>query len=386
MSITREQFTWRRIMKSRLYVASALGILAFLAATGLSQEPAPQTLEEVYRHGIVAMKSKDYKQALADFNEVIFREPRHLGAYVGRTNCYAEQKDIKNTISSLRATVKVGPVDKVPFAYNTLAVLLSASLDPELRDGPKAVELATLLCEFSQWKNPTHLETLAMAYAETGDFEGAKKWQTKVVDLRRAGGLIDEAKNAQETLSQYESKKPIRDLSQYQSLLREALKLGREKHYDQAIPKLTEAIRLYPDDCVLFEVRGSYYYVTGKDEFAINDLNEVARRKPPEDAFGSYQDLAALLSTSSDAKLRDGRRAVEITTKLCELTKWEQPNALQSLAIACAEAGDFEAALRWQNKAVELAETNPQKGWSSASAEMLLKLFGEKKPFRYDAR
>ena len=38
----------------------------------------------------------------------------------------------------------------------------------------------------------------------------------------------------------------------------------------------------------------------------------------------------------------------------CELTGWKSPECLNALAAACAESGDYEAAVKWQSRAVEL--------------------------------
>lgn len=55
-------------------------------------------------------------------------------------------------------------------------------------------------------------------------------------------------------------------------------------------------------------------------------------------------------------RYRDSRRAVEVATEACELTEWSQANYLETLADAYAADGDFEAAVRWQTKANELAQ------------------------------
>ena len=78
--------------------------------------------------------------------------------------------------------------------------------------------------------------------------------------------------------------------------------------------------------------------------------------------------------TPSTATAR-GRR---IGHEQCELTEWKDPASIDTLAAAYAEAGDFDAAVKWQTKANALfsdAETRTK-------GEARLKLYQEKKPYR----
>jgi tetratricopeptide (TPR) repeat protein len=90
----------------------------------------------------------------------------------------------------------------------------------------------------------------------------------------------------------------------------------------------------------------------GKQTEALGDY-EVALKANPEDDH-VLNNLAWVLATSPDKDLRQGKRAVELATKACEITEYKAPHILSTLAAAYAELGDFGTAIEWSSKAVEL--------------------------------
>lgn len=97
---------------------------------------------------------------------------------------------------------------------NNLAWVLATTPKDELRDGERAVELGIKACEATKYEAAHILSTLAAGYAESGDFETARKWAAKAVEAE----VADETKENTEQLEQlklelesYKNEKPWRE-------------------------------------------------------------------------------------------------------------------------------------------------------------------------------
>jgi serine/threonine-protein kinase len=71
---------------------------------------------------------------------------------------------------------------------------------------------------------------------------------------------------------------------------------------------------------------------------------------------------------------------VEDATKACEFTEWKNFAYLDTLAAAHAESGDFGEAVKYQQKAIELAPQEVRQG-----LEQHLELYEQNKPLRQPA-
>ncbi len=91
--------------------------------------------------------------------------------------------------------------------------------------------------------------------------------------------------------------------------------------------------------------------------------------------------LAKVYSSHPDNAVRDGQQALDLATRACELTSNSHPDALDALAAAHAENGDFEAAVSEARKAVAAARKRGA-GPVAAAISRRLRLYEAGKPFR----
>lgn len=110
---------------------------------------------------------------------------------------------------------------------------------------------------------------------------------------------------------------------------------------------------------------------------ALADLEELARRHP-EDPY-PHKTRAWVWATCTDAKYRNGKRAVESATRACELSGWKEPASLDALAAAYAESGDFEAAISRQTEALDRVPPNSRR---RPGYKARLALYQQGKPYR----
>jgi tetratricopeptide (TPR) repeat protein len=108
-------------------------------------------------------------------------EPKESLTHYNRGVSAAHKKRFRSAVRELENAIAFDP--QFSWAHNNLAWLLATCEQASLRDGRRAVELATTACELSDWDYWCFLGTLAAAYAEAGQFDKAAEYGTKSVAL-----------------------------------------------------------------------------------------------------------------------------------------------------------------------------------------------------------
>lgn len=86
---------------------------------------------------------------------------------------------------------------------HALARLLAAAPDDSVRNGPLALQLLQKVFQTQKEVSFEHVETLAMAFAETGQFQRAVQMQQAMIEDVSRGGRMDLAQMLQENLDRY---------------------------------------------------------------------------------------------------------------------------------------------------------------------------------------
>ena len=138
---------------------------------------------------------------------------------------------------------------------------------------------------------------------------------------------------------------------------------------NQAVTQIQRAAQLAPQAPDTHMHLGRLYAAQGRAKEANAEYKEAIRLNAnyPE-ALNNY---AWLLATHPDAEIRNGHLAVELAERACELTKYQVPLFVGTLAAAYAEVGRFDEAIKTASKARELAAAQQQEALVKKNTELI---------------
>ena len=181
----------------------AAAIRDFTALAGRPQQD-PLVLGQL---GMLHLAAKQPRAAIRWFGKALDLDDNQFLSRRGRSDALISIGKHAEALKDLEAALTLKPDDSG--VLNNLAWLLATSPVEELRDGKRAIDLATKACEETEWKAAHIISTLAAAHAETGDFVKAREISQKAVEVDGGTSGIDDQLNKE--LQSYRDEKPWRE-------------------------------------------------------------------------------------------------------------------------------------------------------------------------------
>lgn len=312
---------------------------------GLRDDPndADALVNRGYAYGMLGRHDdaiRDYTAALRLRPGDAFARTQRARHYLSRGLARHKAGDVTGAVSDYDLSLGDAPSDPYAVGNRGLARLHLNDYAAALADFDRAVALAPADAAWRAYRAATHL-ALGHDAAATEDCDAALKLSPDHAFANCLHGDI----------------------------------LLRRKDWPAALAALDRAARAGDDSADLHADRGNALLHLDRYAEAVSAL-EAALRQKAEHRSATYT-LAWLLASCPDAAHRDGARAAEMARRLCELSKWQVPQALSVLAAAEAECGQFDEAVRHQEDALGKALTGDKE-----FHERALALYKSGRPYR----
>jgi tetratricopeptide (TPR) repeat protein len=281
--------------------------------------------------------------ALEQANKTIELQPQSSMNYTLRARIHERKEDLKAAIADLDQGLTIDPQDRIALYMRARLHLIQDNPDAARADLNKFMQL--------QPNSPQGLLLRSMIAAQE------KRFHEAIADIQLL--LRADPKNVELRMQ----------LGSY---------LVADQRPRKAIDIYTAIIDEEKDNWMALRSRGDALLSIGKHKEAVVDYEAGLKLKPEDD--GILNNLAWVLATSTFDDVRDSKRSIELGTKACEVTSYEKPHILSTLAAGYAEAGDFENAIKWSTKAVELGREKLKDQIDQLEKE--LESYKIKKPWR----
>jgi tetratricopeptide (TPR) repeat protein len=348
--------------------------------------------------------------AIADLREAIKLDPKYPFNYNALGVALTRARDYDEAIANYTKAIEVFPQFGMFYRNRGLASATKGHLDHAIDDYGHAIKL--------DGKDTAAYLSRGAALSKKGDLDGAIYDYGRVIELdpKSAGAHFDRG-NA--WLAKGELGNAINDYDKaialnpkFTAAYSTRANARTEIHVlDGAIADCNEAIAINPGFAGAYNNRANAWLAKKEIEKAGNDYAKAIALDPRYASAHSgrghverlsrqydraltdydkaiafdqryappYNGRAWIWATCPDPKYRDGKKAVESATRACELTSWKNASFIDTLAAACAEAGDFASAVKWEEKALGL----PPRGEPRRNAlDSRMALFEIKKPYR----
>jgi tetratricopeptide (TPR) repeat protein len=186
-------------------VDEAISLLQAAVDLRSDNSPAQENLAKaLFQKGRVS-------EALTHYRKLLELQPDNIEVHNIVGTVLIQQGRAREAIDEWQKVLTIQPDNGN--AMSNLAWVFATSLDDSVRDGPKAVQLASQAVRISGRRIPILFRTLAAAYAEVGDYSKAIETAQEGADLANSQGNPGLTTELQGNIALYHTERPLRDPS-----------------------------------------------------------------------------------------------------------------------------------------------------------------------------
>ena len=152
----------------------------------MAVEIIPGSEEAHFNLGNALMRKGEIKESIIEFQTALLINPYSAETHNTLGSLLAATGSLEKGITEFRKAVELDPNNPSYLNNNAWALLISP--DPIQRNAPAALEFARKAIRLDGGSNPSHLHTLAVAYAETGEFDLAEQTAKQAISLSELQG------------------------------------------------------------------------------------------------------------------------------------------------------------------------------------------------------
>ncbi|MCH1494499.1 MAG: tetratricopeptide repeat protein [Rubripirellula sp.] len=339
-----------------------------LADLNAALEADPTNLRAIQERAGIRLENGDVENALKDLEAVLLEDPTNqqiAGAAV------EELVNLNRLDEAIELVTKLLAKSPSEGMYRMRAILhrSKGNLDEALSDLNKAIAMAP--------KDPMTLLQRAEVALDRDDIKSAKEdfrnatqVAPQILNLEMVIGLRSRIALLENRLADAINDAQLladRNPNNTFHRLRLASLYTMDNRPRKAIEVLSELLQGDPGNVPALRSRGDAQLSVGDHKKAIEDYEaavdsvgeiefETADEFQKQEAAGIYNNLSWVLATSPNDSVRDGKRSLELAEKAAKLSDYKAAHILSTLAAAYAEAGNFEKAIQWSEKAVQLGD------------------------------
>jgi tetratricopeptide (TPR) repeat protein len=172
----------------------------------IAVEIEPDLLEAHAAAGALFGRRGRFAEAAGSFARVVELDPVDVGARFSLAMALILGEEYRRARKTLEEALMAFP-GNLPLSH-LLARLLASAPDGTVRDGARAVQLA--LAAYEEGGTVDQGETVAMAWAEAGDFDQALTWQRRMLGQVEGRESPERVAQLRHRLALYESGQPCR--------------------------------------------------------------------------------------------------------------------------------------------------------------------------------